>query len=226
MGCEIFWHYFIVTILVNHNLSHLFALNFPLGFTKRENFGMPKGCRGELAKRIPPLAASVTQYGLPLAVRESAVGDKRAQPSYRTRLLKRGMARFEVLGLDADRNLIRSLAKRLAENDPEAAQIRVVVSQTITGEPPKKGGILAACAARRWWEPISISPVRLKPAARSTADACGMTADRRKRAIEMLTGEPVQQRRRCGHLTLFDRNFTDISKPRRRVTRFLPSPAG
>jgi hypothetical protein len=54
------------------------------------------------------------------------------------------MARFEVLGLDADRDLIRSLAKRLAENDPDAARIRAAVSQTIAGEPPKKGGILAA----------------------------------------------------------------------------------
>jgi hypothetical protein len=69
---------------------------------------------------------------------------KRAIRNYRTRLVKRGMARFEVLGLDADRDLIRSLAKRLAENDPDAVRIRAAVSQTIAGEPPKKGGILAA----------------------------------------------------------------------------------
>jgi hypothetical protein len=54
------------------------------------------------------------------------------------------MARFEVLGLDADRDLIRSLAKRLSEDGPDAARIRAAVSRTITGEPPKKGGILAA----------------------------------------------------------------------------------
>ena len=36
------------------------------------------------------------------------------------------------------------LARRLAENDPDAARIRAAVSQTITGEPPGKGGILAA----------------------------------------------------------------------------------
>jgi hypothetical protein len=54
------------------------------------------------------------------------------------------MARFEVLGLDADRDLIRSLAKRLSEEGPDAARIRAAVSRTITGEPPKKGGILAA----------------------------------------------------------------------------------
>ena len=69
---------------------------------------------------------------------------KKALQNYRTRLVKRGLARFEVLGLDADRDLIRSLAKRLAEGDPDAAQIRAAVSQTIAGEPPKKGGILAA----------------------------------------------------------------------------------
>jgi hypothetical protein len=69
---------------------------------------------------------------------------KRALRNYRTRLVNRGMARFEVLGLDADRDLIRSLAKRLSEDGPDAARIRAAVSRTITGEPPKKGGILAA----------------------------------------------------------------------------------
>jgi hypothetical protein len=69
---------------------------------------------------------------------------KRALRNYRNRLVKRGMARFEVLGLDADRDLIRSLAKRLAEDDPEAARIRAAVSRTVGREPPKKGGILAA----------------------------------------------------------------------------------
>jgi hypothetical protein len=69
---------------------------------------------------------------------------KRAIRNYRSRLVKRGMARFEVLGLDADRELIRTLAKRLAEDDPDAARIRAAVSRTIAGEPPKKGGILAA----------------------------------------------------------------------------------
>lgn len=69
---------------------------------------------------------------------------KRALKNYRAKLTERGMARFEVLGLDADRDLIRSLARRLAEDDPDAARIRESVSRTIGGEPPKKGGILAA----------------------------------------------------------------------------------
>ena len=69
---------------------------------------------------------------------------KRAIQNYRTRLIERGLARFEVLGRDADRDLIRSLARRLAEDGPEASRLRAAVSQTIAGEPPKKGGILAA----------------------------------------------------------------------------------
>ena len=69
---------------------------------------------------------------------------KRALQNYRHGLRQRGMARFEVLGLDSDRELIRSLAKRLARNDAEAPRIRASVSRAIAGEPPRKGGILAA----------------------------------------------------------------------------------
>jgi hypothetical protein len=54
------------------------------------------------------------------------------------------MARFEVLGLDSDRELIRSLARRLAANDAEATRLRSVVSAPTSGQPPKTGGIFAA----------------------------------------------------------------------------------
>ena len=69
---------------------------------------------------------------------------KRALRNYRSRLGKRGLARFEVLGRDADRELIRSLARRLAEDGPEASRLRATVSRSMTGESPRKGGILAA----------------------------------------------------------------------------------
>jgi hypothetical protein len=69
---------------------------------------------------------------------------KRALRNYRSRLGKRGLARFEVLGRDADRELIRSLARRLAEDDPEASRLRATVSRSMAGEPPQRGGILAA----------------------------------------------------------------------------------
>ena len=68
---------------------------------------------------------------------------KRAIDNYRKRLRKRGMARFEVLGLGADRDLIRSLAKRLADEGPDSARIRAEVRRTISGS-PHKGGILNA----------------------------------------------------------------------------------
>ena len=69
---------------------------------------------------------------------------KRAVQNYRSRLSERGLSRFEVLGRDADRDLIRSLARRLAEDGPEASRLRAAVSQTIADEPPRKGGILEA----------------------------------------------------------------------------------
>jgi hypothetical protein len=74
----------------------------------------------------------------------AASSQRRALKNYRKRLSKRGMGRFEVLGLDQDRELIRSLARRLAANDPDAARIRAELDRSISGEPPGKGGILAA----------------------------------------------------------------------------------
>ena len=68
----------------------------------------------------------------------------RAVQNYRSRLNAQGRTRFEALGRRDDRDLIRFVARRLAEKGPEASQLRSVVSQTITGAPPKKGGILAA----------------------------------------------------------------------------------
>ncbi|MGD0731936.1 MAG: hypothetical protein ABR956_11785 [Terracidiphilus sp.] len=53
------------------------------------------------------------------------------------------MARFEVLGLATDRELIRSLARKLANNGPEATEIRDSVRQ-MSGEAARRGGILAA----------------------------------------------------------------------------------
>jgi|GEM_PF-562220 hypothetical protein len=73
-----------------------------------------------------------------------ASSQTRAIQNYRSRLGDRGLARFEVLGRESDRSLIRSLARRLAEDGPEAANLRAFLSETVAGELPKKGGILAA----------------------------------------------------------------------------------
>ncbi len=68
----------------------------------------------------------------------------RAIRTYRKRLSERGLARFEVLGRDADRDLIRSLARRLAEDGPEASRLRAAMAGTVAGDGPRRGGILAA----------------------------------------------------------------------------------
>jgi hypothetical protein len=74
----------------------------------------------------------------------STTPQKRALSRYRKRLSQRGMARFEVLGLRADRELIRSLAKRLAGEGPDSARIRATVRLTISGDQSKTGGIIDA----------------------------------------------------------------------------------
>lgn len=68
----------------------------------------------------------------------------RAVENYRVRLSRRGLARFEVLGRDADRDLIRSMARHLATDGPEAERLRATIRRVIAGESPTKGGILAA----------------------------------------------------------------------------------
>jgi hypothetical protein len=94
----------------------------------------------------PDLACCVVSgyiTGNPLEVTVGS-SQRRAIRNYRSRLGERGLSRFEVLGRDTDRELIRSLARRLAEDGPEASRLRAAVSQSIAGEPPKRGGILAA----------------------------------------------------------------------------------
>jgi hypothetical protein len=65
-----------------------------------------------------------------------------ALKNYRKRLTRRGMARFEVLGLATDRDLVRTLAKRLAEDTPESAEIRATLTEKVAPDIRKKGGIL------------------------------------------------------------------------------------
>ena len=75
----------------------------------------------------------------------SNAAQKRAIENYRARLTQRGLKRFEVLALESDRELIRSLARQLAEEGPEADQARAAIKAAlVAGEAPKTGGILSA----------------------------------------------------------------------------------
>ena len=74
----------------------------------------------------------------------ASAAQKRAVSAYRERLAGRGVSRFEVLGADADRELIRSLARRLPEGGPEAEEICNAVHRAIEPGGEGNGGILAA----------------------------------------------------------------------------------
>lgn len=69
---------------------------------------------------------------------------RRAVQDYRSRLGEQGLARFEVIGRDGDRDLIRAPARRLAEDSSEASRLRASIAQSVSGEPPERGGILAS----------------------------------------------------------------------------------
>ena len=74
----------------------------------------------------------------------SKSSQQRAIANFRNRLAEKGLVRFEVTGRDSDRDLVRTVARRLAEGGPESDRLRSVVNQTISGGPPRKGGILKA----------------------------------------------------------------------------------
>jgi hypothetical protein len=69
---------------------------------------------------------------------------KRAIKSYRERLTQRGFTRFEIVARADDREMIRALARRLAEDGPEAEKVRTAMKTVTAGESPRRGGILAA----------------------------------------------------------------------------------
>lgn len=68
---------------------------------------------------------------------------KRAVRNYRKRLGEQGLARFEVLGLDSDRELIRTIARRLAEPGSDTSALREEIRRVLA-PPPRVGGVLAA----------------------------------------------------------------------------------
>lgn len=53
----------------------------------------------------------------------------------------RGLVRFAVVGRDTDRGLIQSFAKLLAEDTPQASELRATVSRSVAGGPSPGGGI-------------------------------------------------------------------------------------
>jgi hypothetical protein len=92
---------------------------------------------------------------------------KRAILNYRPRLGERGLARFEVLGRDTDRDLIRSVARRLAEDTPEASELRATMSKSIAGKPPNE--VMLATYLRR---ALAIAALCVLSCSAARANAC------------------------------------------------------
>ena len=69
---------------------------------------------------------------------------QRATKNYRARLAERGIKRFEVMALGSDRELLRTLARRLSEGGPDVDKTRAAVKALVADEPAKQGGVLAA----------------------------------------------------------------------------------
>lgn len=69
---------------------------------------------------------------------------ERALRNYRKRLTERGMVRFEVQALDTDRNLIRAIAKRLAQDDEAARALRDTVRRSMDDREQGQSRILDA----------------------------------------------------------------------------------
>lgn len=72
----------------------------------------------------------------------SKPSQKRATANFRNRLAQKGLVRFEVTGRDSDRELVRTVARRLAEGGPDSERLRAAVKKNIGST--KKGGILKA----------------------------------------------------------------------------------
>jgi hypothetical protein len=117
----------------------------------------------------------------------------RAIKNYRSRLSKRGLARFEVLGRDSDRALIRSLARRLAEDSSEASKLRAIIKRSIAGEPPRKVLPFDESAALVW--------------ARLMAE--GKAEGRPRSALETIIAA-VAEANSCTVVTDNDKDFADV----------------
>jgi hypothetical protein len=68
----------------------------------------------------------------------------RAVDNYRDRLSRRGLARFEVVGRESDRGLLRTIARQLADEGAAAQKLRAVLRDVMGSPQAGKGQIFAA----------------------------------------------------------------------------------
>lgn len=80
----------------------------------------------------------------------TSAAQKKAIQTHRKRLRGRGLSRFEVQGRLSDKQLLRNLARKLAEDSSEAAHVRKVVESAVADTSENQGGI---------WQALRRSPL-------------------------------------------------------------------
>jgi hypothetical protein len=80
----------------------------------------------------------------------TSAAQKKAIKNHRKKLLGRGLSRFEVQGRITDKQLLRDLARKLAEDSSEAANVRKAVESAVTESNENEGGI---------WQALRRSPL-------------------------------------------------------------------
>lgn len=69
---------------------------------------------------------------------------RKAVRKHRERMQRIGLGRFEVQGRLSDKQLLRALAKKLAENGADAARVRQALAGAVAAAPEEKGALWAA----------------------------------------------------------------------------------
>ena len=69
---------------------------------------------------------------------------KKAVSNHRKRLARSGLGRFEVQGRAADKELLRTIARKLAEGGAEGARVRQAIAVAVANADDCKGGLWAA----------------------------------------------------------------------------------
>ncbi|MGH7022273.1 MAG: hypothetical protein ACREEB_01635 [Caulobacteraceae bacterium] len=69
---------------------------------------------------------------------------RKAVQNYRRRLRDSGLERFEVRGREADKDLVRAVAKRLAEGGATSGELRATIEARVNQGRGERGGVLKA----------------------------------------------------------------------------------
>ncbi|HKU26113.1 MAG TPA: hypothetical protein VJQ54_11625 [Candidatus Sulfotelmatobacter sp.] len=74
----------------------------------------------------------------------TSAAQKKAIQNHRKRLRGRGLSRFEVQGRTSDKQLLRDIARKLAEDSSEALKVRRALENAVAESDEIKGGIWGA----------------------------------------------------------------------------------